>query len=67
MYLIQTNFDYQSAKQVDISERYSFIEWPTSQLQKISPNQKRRFFKTHLPPQFFNQTFENAKVISNFD
>jgi hypothetical protein len=63
VYLIQTNFDYQSAKQFDISERYSFIEWPTTQLQKISTNQKSRFFKTHLPPEFFNQTFENAKVI----
>jgi hypothetical protein len=63
VYLIQTNFDYQSAKQFDISERYKFIEWPTTQLQKI---QKPRFFKTHLPPEFFNQTFSNAKVCCFF-
>jgi hypothetical protein len=64
VYLIQTNFDYQSAKQIDISERFAFIEWPTVQLQKLSlnQNQKSRLFKTHLPPQFFNETFKNAKV-----
>jgi hypothetical protein len=49
VYLIQTDFDYQSAKQSDISERFSFLEWPTVQLQKLSSNQSR-FFKTHLPP-----------------
>ena len=62
VYLIQTNFDYQSAKQFDISERYAFIEWPTTKLQKIPESQNTRFFKTHLPPEFFNQTFQNAKV-----
>jgi hypothetical protein len=60
VYLIETNFDYQSAKKIDISERYSFIEWPTVQLKKLSFNP--RFFKTHLPPKFFNQTFQKAKV-----
>lgn len=65
VYLIETNFDYQSAKENDISERFSFIEWPTTKLQQLSLNQtvKSRFFKTHLPPQFFNETFKKAKVI----
>jgi hypothetical protein len=64
VYLIQTDFDYQSAKQIDISERFAFLEWPTTQLTKLSTNQtdKNRFFKTHLPPEFFNQTFQKAKV-----
>lgn len=67
VYLIQTNFDYESAKKFDISERYSFIEWPTVNLQKLSTNQtdKIRFFKTHLPPSFFNQTSKKAKVYKN--
>lgn len=65
VYLIQTNFDYQSAKKIDISERFSFIEWPTVKLEKLSStnqSDKTRFFKTHLPPQFFNESFKNAKV-----
>ena len=63
VYLIQTDFDYQSAKQIDISERFSFLEWPTVQLQKlIIKSDKTRFFKTHLPPEFFNETFQKAKV-----
>src|SRR5437868_8839042 len=36
VYLIETNFNYESAKTIDISERYSFIEWPTVQLYKLS-------------------------------
>jgi len=66
VYLIQTNFDYESAKKIDISERFSFLEWPTIQLRKLSSNQdeKTRFFKTHLPPEFFNETFKKAKVKS---
>ncbi|CAF3178750.1 unnamed protein product [Rotaria sp. Silwood2] len=65
VYLIQTNFDYESAKKIDITERYSFLEWPTVHLQQLSLNQtnKSRFFKTHLPPEFFNETFKKAKVI----
>ncbi|CAF3355636.1 unnamed protein product [Rotaria socialis] len=65
VYLIQTNFDYESAKEKDISDRYSFMEWPTVNLQQLSSNQtnKSRFFKTHLPPEFFNATFKQAKVI----
>ncbi|CAF1444703.1 unnamed protein product [Adineta steineri] len=65
VYLIQTNFDYDSAKQIDISERYSFLEWPTTNLKKLSSNsnEKTRFFKTHLPPKFFNETFPKAKVV----
>jgi hypothetical protein len=64
VYLIQTNFDYQSARKLDISERYHFIEWPTENLQKIAQNsnEKSRFFKTHLPPQFLNKSFQKAKV-----
>lgn len=64
VYLIQTNFDYNSAKKNDISERFSFIEWPTVQLNQITSNQSNqtRFFKTHLPPIFFNESFQNAKV-----
>lgn len=65
VFLIQTNFDYQSAKKSDISERFAFIEWPTVKLDQFSANQygKSRFFKTHLPPKFFNETLSKAKVI----
>jgi hypothetical protein len=65
VYLIETNFDYQSAKKIDISERFSFLEWPTIHLQKLSSQnstEKKRFLKTHLPPIFFNQSFQKAKV-----
>ena len=63
-YLIQTDFDYSSAKKSDISERFSFLEWPSVQIQKLQAIQsdKTRFFKTHLPPEFFNETFQKAKV-----
>jgi hypothetical protein len=68
VYLLQTNFDYESAKQIDISERYSFLEWPSVNLKKLSLNQndKTRFFKTHLPPEAFNETFQKAKVRKMF-
>ncbi|CAF0964231.1 unnamed protein product [Adineta ricciae] len=62
VYLIQTNFDYESAKKIDISERFAFIEWPTVKLQKFPQNQQR-FFKTHLPPTFFNESFTKAKIV----
>lgn len=64
VFLIQTNFDYSSAKKFDISERFAFIEWPTVKLDQLSSNkyEKIRFFKTHLPPRFFNETFSKAKV-----
>ena len=64
VFLIQTNFDYQLAKKLDISERFAFIEWPTVKLDQFSTNkyEKIRFFKTHLPPKFFNETFSKAKV-----
>ena len=59
VYLIQTDFDYQSAKKFDISERFAFLEWPTVKLDQLG---KTKFFKTHLPPTFFNETFQKAKV-----
>jgi sulfotransferase 4A1 len=64
VYLIQSDFDYDSVKNIDISERYAFIEWPSVQLNKLSQNsnEKTRFFKTHLPPESFNQSFQKAKV-----
>ena len=64
VYLIETRFDYASAKKLDITERYAFLEWPTVRLESL-PNVtpgKTRFFKTHLPPKFFDQSFSKAKV-----
>ena len=64
VYLIETQFDYASAKQLDITDRYAFLEWPTVRLERLSkvPPGTTRFFKTHLPPKFFDPSFSKAKV-----
>jgi len=68
VFLLQTDFNYDLAKQFDISERFAFIEWPSTNFNSLSKYQfhQHRFFKTHLPPIFFNQSFQNAKVNSSF-
>lgn len=64
VFLLETNFDWQQAKAKDISERFRFIEWPTQSRTwtKESRTEKKRFFKTHLPPTFFNDSFRKSKV-----
>ena len=62
IFLLQTNFDFQSAKSQDLSQRYSFLEWPSVHLPQLQQIKGKRFFKTHLPPQFFNSSFQKAKV-----
>lgn len=69
IYLIENDFNYDLAKKKDLSERFAFLEWPTTQLKKISSSSShsdKRFFKTHLPPRFFNQSFQKAKVTHSF-
>ena len=58
LYLLLTDFDYQSAKKVDLSERFTYLEWPIIKKQL----HQTRFFKTHLPRKFFNETFSKCKV-----
>ncbi len=68
VFLLETDFNYDLAKQFDISERFAFIEWPSTNLNHLSSFQFNQitFFKTHLPPIFFNQSFQNAKVFFHF-
>ena len=63
VFLIENDFDYELAQKEDISQRFAFLEWPTTNLQQLT-KKKRRFFKTHLPPIFFNQSVTKAKVRS---
>ena len=65
LFLLENNFDYSLAQAKDLSERYTLLEWPSVQLARLDTLEHRRFFKTHLPPQFFNDSFPKAKVSSS--
>ncbi|CAF0796013.1 unnamed protein product [Didymodactylos carnosus] len=68
VYLIQSDFNYEQAKQKDISDRFSFLEWPSVSLKELNNEREKypekiRLMKTHLPPIVFNDTFKKAKII----
>jgi len=64
IFIIENDFNFDLAKKKDLSERFRFLEWPNTNLKDLSrqSNQKQRFFKTHLTPKFFNESFSKAKV-----
>lgn len=49
VYLIATDFDYESAGSATIEDRFPYLEYPIPGLKAISAMSSPRFIKSHLP------------------
>lgn len=49
VYLISTNFDYETAADVNLDERFPYLEYPFPGIQLIAEMPSPRFIKSHLP------------------